>query len=328
MMTHSPEWSADYEALTRGVGLVDVSSNVQIELTGKDAPAFLNRLCTQQVDGLPPGSGCEAFLTNARGHIMAHVLVFCGIQSRLLHASGVRAATIREHLQQYLVRDQVEIHDRGGEWCEFRLAGKQAESLLTEMTSAPIPAADLDHANMALAGSEVSVRRHAWGDIPGFLIAANADLAGSVGNALRQAGARPCNPWALESLRIEAGWPTGGVDITEDNLPQEVGRDRQAISYSKGCYLGQEIVARIASRGHVNRTLAGVAFERWQVPPRAAELTAAGRPAGRVTSAAFSPRLGSALALAYVACADCQPGTRLESPCGPARIVSLPLSHA
>jgi len=179
--------------------LVDVSSNVQIELTGKDAPAFLNRLCTQQVDRLPPGSGCEAFVTNARGHIMAHVLVFCGIQSRLLHASGVRAAKIREHLQQYLVRDQVEIHDRGGEWCEFRLAGKQAESLLTEMTSAPIPAADLEHANVALAESEVSVRRHALGDVPGFLISANADLAGSVGNALRQAGARPCNPLALES---------------------------------------------------------------------------------------------------------------------------------
>lgn len=327
-MTHAPEWLADYAALTRGVGLVDVSSNVQIELTGKDAPAFLNRLCTQQVDQLPPGSGCEAFLTNARGHIMAHVLVFSGIQSRLLHASGGRAAKIQEHLQQYLVRDQVEIHDRGGEWCEFRLAGRQAESLLTEVTSAPIPAADLDHASMALAGSEVSVRRHAWGDIPGFLIAVHADLAGSVANALRQAGARPCDPGALESLRIEAGWPRGGVDITEDNLPQEVGRDRQAICFAKGCYLGQEVVARIASRGHVNRTLAGVALERWQVPSRAAELTAAGRPAGRITSAAFSPRLGSALALAYVACAYGQPGTRLESPGGPAEIVSLPLSHA
>ena len=111
---------------------------------------------------------------------------------------------------------------------------------------------------------------------------------------------RPCGRVAFEPFRIECGWPEYGRDISPENLPQEVGRTDRSISFTKGCYLGQETVARIASRGHVNRTLAGLKFACSEVPPVTTELTAEGQSIGRVTSVAHSPRFGSAIALGYV----------------------------
>jgi folate-binding protein YgfZ len=129
---------------------------------------------------------------------------------------------------------------------------------------------------------------------------------------------------AVEALRIEAGWPEYGRDIGEDNFPQEVGRDQQAISFTKGCYVGQETVARIASHGHVNQTLVGLRFATSQAVPPGEQLISAGQPAGHVTSATFSPRYQSALALGYVRRAFNQPGSRLESSKGEVEVVELP----
>jgi folate-binding protein YgfZ len=130
----------------------------------------------------------------------------------------------------------------------------------------------------------------------------------------------------LEIARLEAGFPWFGIDITADNLAPEVGRDKQAISYVKGCYLGQETIARIDALGHVNRLLVGVAIEAAAVPPQGSELTAAGKTVGHVTSAVFSPRLQAPLALAYVRRGYNEPGAKLTSTAGPARVVALPLS--
>jgi folate-binding protein YgfZ len=150
--------------------------------------------------------------------------------------------------------------------------------------------------------------------------------------ALANAGAVPAAMDAFEIARIEAGIPFYGLDISDKNLPQEVNRDAQAISFTKGCYLGQETVARIDALGHVNRVLVGVRFAGTVPPPTGTEVFPAdgqgseGKSTiGAVTSAAYSHRLGAPLALAYVRRGHNQTGTQLGSPIGPAQVISLPL---
>jgi folate-binding protein YgfZ len=143
---------------------------------------------------------------------------------------------------------------------------------------------------------------------------------------LRDAGARPCGFDALEAARLEAGTPWYGRDITDKNLPQEVARDPLAISFVKGCYIGQETVARIDALGHVNKLLVGVRFPgASHAPEPGTDLTAAGQSVGQITSSALSPKLGHPLALAYIRRGHHEPGTRLDSDQGPAEVIGLPV---
>lgn len=333
---HYGDWCAEYEALTAGAGMVDFSGSAQIELSGADAPAFLNRMSTNAVAEIAPGTGCEAFLTDAKGHVLAHLLVFRRQDSLILHATGGQPRKIVDHLDRYLIRDRVEVHDRTGRFSELLLAGPRSEGILAALTKASLPAPHLGHLETELAGVAAWVRRFDLGDAVGFFVSTRPDTFAALWRALEQAGVRPCGQMAWEAIRIEAGWPSYGVDITEKNLPQEVGRNRRAISFTKGCYLGQEVVARIESRGHVSRQLAGVRWETSAVPSRGTELTNpdpnVGRitnPSceivGRVTSATFSPGLHAAIALAYVRRQKAAPGTILGSRLGPAEVVELPM---
>ncbi len=160
----------------------------------------------------------------------------------------------------------------------------------------------------------------------GFLILVEPGAADAAAGALVDAGARPCTLAVLEARRIEMGWPVYGRDITAENLPQEVGRDRHTLCFTKGCYLGQETIARIESRGHVNQRLVGLRFPTAESPADGTPLSIAGEVVGRVTSAAYSPRLGSALALGYVRRAYLAAGTVLETAHGRVEITALPLS--
>jgi folate-binding protein YgfZ len=136
---------------------------------------------------------------------------------------------------------------------------------------------------------------------------------------------RVCGEEAFHALRIEAGTPFFGVDFDEDSFPQEVGRDREAIRFTKGCYLGQETVARIDALGHVNQKLVGVRFFGSEVPAAGTELSLGGKKVGRVTSATVSPQLQAPLALALVRREANAAGTRLESPVGECEAVALPV---
>jgi folate-binding protein YgfZ len=140
------------------------------------------------------------------------------------------------------------------------------------------------------------------------------------------AGAEMCQMETLDIVRVEAGFPFYGRDITEENLPQEVHRNERAISFTKGCYLGQETVARIDALGHVNRTLAGLRWDVAEIPPTGQELIVAGRVVGQITSAVWSPRYDSPLSLAYLRQGQNQPGLRLDTTIGTAEVVALHLN--
>lgn len=314
----------DYRTLTQDAGLVDFSDRTQIELTGDDRATFLHNMCTNEIRKLAPGAGCEAFLTNAQGKILAHVLVFCGPESLVLETVPGEQQKLLTHLDRYLIREKVELHGRSEEWAELLLAGERCADVLHRL-GCELPATSMAHVAGRLGGQDVDVRRVAMLPSPAALIRCSRDGFEAVQQAALAAGARSCGQAAFEAARIEAGFPWYGQDIDEDNLPQEVARDAVAISFVKGCYIGQETVARIDALGHVNKTLVGLRMEGPDVPAQGEELTVDGKPLGRITSAAHSPRYSQPIALAYVRRGHTQPGATLL--CGPqaATVVALPM---
>jgi folate-binding protein YgfZ len=316
------DWRSEYVALTEGVGLVDLADRSQVELTGRDRATFLHNLCTNDIKRLSPGGGCEAFLCNVQGKSIGHGLVFCGPESLVLETVPGQGGRLVAHLDRYLIREQVELHDRSAEWAELLLAGPEAEPLLAGM-GVVIPPGRLAHAAATFGGHPVSVRRVEFTVPGGILLSVPRAAMADVRQILTAAGATVCGRRAFEAARIEAGWPSFGQDISDENLPQELARDQQAISFTKGCYLGQETVARIDALGHVNRTLCGIRFQGETPPAAGSELTAAGKTIGRITSATFSPRLSAPLALAYVRRGHNAPGAIVEAEVGQGEVVSL-----
>jgi folate-binding protein YgfZ len=235
-----------------------------------------------------------------------------------------QAAALIGHLERYCIREDVQFHDRSAQWAELLVAGRQAESLLASCFPALPPARPLAHVEVDAAGGPLFLRRVPLVPESGFLLSVPA---GSVREAWRQltaAGAQPGSREVFEMLRLEAAAPWFGRDITPENLPQEVQRDALAISFRKGCYLGQETVARLDALGHVNRRLVPLRWEAQANPQAGDALLRDGSPAGRVTSVAYSPRRGAPRGLAYVKSGCDQPGTRLDSPAGPAEVEPPP----
>jgi folate-binding protein YgfZ len=311
--------------LTDGQGMVDFTGRPQLELTGEDRATFLHNFTTNDIRGLQPGRGCEAFVLDARGHILGHVLVFSTPHSLVLDTVPGQAEKLASHLNRYIIRERVEVTDRSEAWGELLLAGAGIEPLLAEMFE-PVPADRLDHGQVQLAGNSLWLRRVALAGPGSFLIAGLCEAPDAASIALAAEGVISCGAEAFESVRLEAGFPWYGRDITDKNLPQEIGRDRLAISLTKGCYLGQETVARIDALGHVNKMLVSVCFSASSVPPAGAKLRSNGANVGDVTSAAYSRRHKSPLALAYVRHGNEAVGTKLDSDYGKAEVILPPIA--
>jgi tRNA-modifying protein YgfZ len=321
----TPPWLAGYQALTAGCGLADLSSRSRVWLTGADRVQFLHSFCTSDIKRLAVGEGCEAFLTNHQGKTVGHVFVRVQADALVLDTAPRQATTIIQHLDRFVISDRVEFFDRTSATGELLVAGKDAPRLLAEVGLGLLPANPWQHAIASILGMNIVVQKVDYaGEGSYFLTTRGEDLA-AVQKSLLLAGAVNCDAAAVDAARIEAGMPLFGTDITDENLPQEIGRDRQAISFTKGCYLGQETVARIDAMGHVNRLLVGVKFATAGIPAPGTELFAADKLVGKVTSAAWSPRLGGPLALALLRRAQSAPGSRLTSASGPAEVVLLPV---
>jgi folate-binding protein YgfZ len=313
-----------YEALTAGAGLVDFSDRTLVELTGDDRAKFLHSFCTNDVVKLAAGTGCEAFLLNVQGKILAYVLILAEREALVLETVGGQGGAIAKHLDRYLIREKVAIRDRSQDWAEWFLAGPNSPAVLEKLGAGALPERAWTGGETTIAGQAVRLWRVDIVGPTGFLIIGPRSSAPAIGEAIVAAGAPPVAPAAFAAARIEAGFPLFGLDITEKNLPQEIARDARTISFNKGCYLGQETVARIDALGHVNRLLVGLRLTGDDVPPPAAALSAAGAEVGHITSAAFSPSANCDVALAYVRRGHHAPGTRLDWAGGTAEIVSLP----
>lgn len=317
------EQNQQYTALREQAGWADASGRVRIEVSGNDRVTFLNGFCTNDVKRLAPGQGCEAFVTNVKGKTVGHLLLFCEIDRIVLETAMAQAATLINHLDRYVIREDVVFENVSDARARVLVGGENVTDIIRQLTGANADSY-LDHCACNVAGVESVLHRVDMLGSPTYLLAFSSDEFENVTAALDRAGVMPCSEPVVEMARLENGFPLFGTDINDDNLPQEVGRDELAISFTKGCYLGQETVARLDALGHVNRLLVGVKFSGDQLPPAGSELFVDEQPAGRITSVAWSPALSAPLALAYVRHQWTAPGTSLTTDQAKGEVISLP----
>jgi len=322
-----PDLASQCQALRDGVGYCDLSGRTQIEMIGADRAKVLHGLCTNDIKRLAPGDGCEAFLTNVQGKTTGYVNVFCQAASLIVDTNPGHAADIIPALDRYIIREDVKLIDRSHDWGEVLVSGTQATSLLESQFDGLIPARRMGIAAGAIGGIQVQLRRLPYTSSECFFVCCDSSQVAGLIAWLHQVNAVECGCEAVDVARIEMGVPVYGADVTIDNLPQEIARDEFAISFTKGCYLGQETVARIDALGHVNRRLTGLKFVGETIPPACTKITADGKQLAQVTSSCFSHRLKAPLALAFVRRGSDKPGTILASEFGDAEVVALPIGY-
>jgi folate-binding protein YgfZ len=323
--------AAQYRAVRAGVGLVDRTDLGLIEVTGRDRAAFLHAMLSNDIQSLPPGQGRAAAFLDVHGKVRALLYVWA-LEDRLLLVTppGLAAKTV-EGLDHYLFSEKAVLRDATGELSLLMLAGPGAPALAERLTGTAPPAAPWASARGRYQGEPVQLVRGGGetGEAEVWL-AAPAALGDRLRRAATEAGAVVVGHQAWESLRIEAGWPAWGRDVDQSVLLPEIPIERW-VSYTKGCYIGQEVVVRIRDRGHVNRHLRGLLIEGEAVPAPGSPVLAGDAEVGRVTSAAWSFGLARPVALAFVRRAHAAPGTRLEVRAGertvPAVVSDLPLGR-
>jgi glycine cleavage system T protein len=314
----------EHQAVRLGAGVFDFSFRAQFALTGDDRAKFLHRIVSNDIKKLVPGQGTYATLLNAQGHILADFRVYC-VADRLLIDTDVdlREKTMQS-LQRYIIGDRVQLVPVD----QFALAiqGPKSRAFLQGVLPSGSPLSEeFDHVTTDYSGSAVRVIRATSTGEEGYEIWAESIDISKIWQSINGSSFADrvisCGTEALESLRIEAGIPRYGPDMGEDTLPLEAGL-LNALSFNKGCYIGQEIVERARSRGHVNWKLSGLYLEGTQPPAPGEKLLSAGKETGEVTSACASPTLGKVIALAYLRREVSEPGTQLTLTSGAAATVA------
>jgi folate-binding protein YgfZ len=300
-----------------GVGWTDRTDRVRVEVAGPDRAKFLHNLTTNEVKRLASGRGCEAFVTSPQGKTIGYVTLHATEDRILVRTDPGGMELAMPHLRKYGIFDDVAIDDRSEHTFEYHLLGDGCEAMIGRADARVPDGGNLAHVECEIAGRPVRVVRESPAGIPGLTVIGERGDAGAILAALQSAagdgGLAEVGDPAFEALRIEAGTPVFGKDVTEKNLPQEFARDDRAISFVKGCYLGQETVARIDALGHVNQVLKGLEFEPGaECPAAGTGLQVDGKRVGAITSAAVSPWRGRPVALGMIRVAQATAGTTLR----------------
>jgi folate-binding protein YgfZ len=300
----------EYRALREGCGLADRSWMGRLEIRGADRHRFLNAYVTCDVKDLAPGEGAYGFLTSHQGRILSD-LVVTALEARLwLLLPPDQDEAVAKHLRKYILADRVEVLPLE-DMLPVTLIGPRAVEALEDAGAELPPPGDWRHVRSRVHGTEVELQRSGRLGAEAYTLWVSASVARPlVEELLGNPAVRPVGAEALEVLRAEAGIPRFGQDFGLENFPQETGAE-EAVSYTKGCYLGQEVVARIHYRGGVQKTLRGLVFDG-PAPAPGTPLLHDGRAAGAATTVVESPALGRALGLGILHRRAAEPGTRLE----------------
>lgn len=316
-------------AVRESAGVIDRSDRGFLTATGPDAARFLHGMVSNEVKELTPGQGRYALQLDAQGHILADLYLLVLADHLLLDTDWVLKKKVRETLDKHIIADEVELADRSHQLAALAVEGPAAGKLLTAAGAVTLPGKDWNHTWVKLAGTPVLVVRLSESGEEGYRLIFAVEYAQNLWQALtaqQQAVQwKPVGHAALNILRTEAGLPRYSVDMDERTLAPEAGLEARAISYTKGCYIGQETIERIRSRGHVNRKLTGLRLSGDALPPAGAKLTHNGKEVGWITTAVESPTLGGRIALGYVRREHLQPGTQLAVQGGAqAEVAELP----
>jgi tRNA-modifying protein YgfZ len=283
-----------YEALRQSTAWLDLSARGKIRVTGKDRARLLHAMCTNDVKNLQPGNGLYAFFLDTRGRILVDAMIYNLGESLFLDTEPETAVKLHDHLNKYIIADDVVLEDQTSLWAALSLEGPGSK----------VAASGL---GLSVPDSEYAIRE--WGD--GFT--AHTASTGAEGirifipvaekesliQRLTGAGIPQASADEARAVRIENGRPRYGEEVSERYLVQET-QILKAVHFSKGCYLGQEIVERVRSRGQVHRLLAPVRMETNTPPAAGTKLNIEGEPVAEVVSAVFSPALGEVAGMAYV----------------------------
>ena len=327
----------EYEAAMSRVGISDLSDRGKVRLSGKDYLKLLQGMLTNDVMKLGEGEGMYAAILTVKGRMLSDMRVYRENESVLLDLEPGLNIKVGEILKRYKLSYKVSIDDMTESMGLLFVHGPHAGRLLLEITGAGnLPADEFGHIRAAIGSSNVTVIKSGRTGGEGFDIYVPAESLSGVWNDImdkgRAHGILPVGRAALDTLRIEAGIPVYGTDMDEDTIPIEAGI-WSALSFEKGCYIGQEVVARIKWRGHVNRHLSGLVLEGGILPRRGSEILSDGKKIGQITSAALSPALEKPVALGYVRKEYVEPGTRVlikfpDDSLVEARLTPLPFTGA
>lgn len=313
-----------------GAGLVDRSRAGLLRLTGADRRSYLHNLLTNDIASLQPGTGCYAALLTPQGRMISDMRVFELGDRVLIDLPRDLAEMVRAHLDRFIFSEDVQVEDVSAALTEVGVYGPAAASALGSVVTADalgsLPL--FGNVQRAVDGIEFVLIRSDEPGVPGFDLVIDRERAEHIRGMLRSAGAVDVDPAVAETVRIEAGRPLFGVDMDSDTIPLEAGIEDRAISRTKGCYVGQEVIVRVLDRGHgrVAKRLMGLTLpEDAPVPARDTAIASNAREVGRITSATDSPTLRRPIALAYVHRDFTAPGTEVTLANGStAHVADLP----
>ncbi len=310
-----------YAAAREGAGVFTLPDRALIAVTGPLRQKFLHNILSNEVQSRTAGQGSRAAVMDVKGHLLAFLRVLVDKDEVLLEIAGGRIDAVEALLVHYRVAAPVRFRRQEAE--VMALVGPRAAAVLRDAGAAVPELAPESHAMIAIGGAPVRVTRA--GDLPagGLVLHVAPEARAAVLSALTGAGAVPLAPEVLDVLRIEDGRPWFGPDVSEENLLHETTLVAEYHSPTKGCYVGQEVIARLEARGgHVNKLLRGL---RLATPAGAGDrIHAGGKEVGRITTAGVSPELGP-IAMGYVHRSAAEPGTVVEVASAPATVARLPL---
>jgi len=313
--------SDQYRAIRETAAIGAVSARSAIGVTGRDRAGYLQGLLTNDIQALVPGTGCYAAWLTPQGRMLTDIHLFESGNMILLDVPTGELPAMMQRLEQFLFSEDVQFADLSEALEAVWAHGPAAPAMLQQVLDGATGLAswpEHHHSKATFAGASVVVTRVSQLGVPGFCAYVEPARSAELQRALIAAGALEAEGAAIEAARIEAGYPRFGTDMTYETIPLEAGIEDRAISLTKGCYVGQEVIIRVLHRGHgrVAKRLVALRVEGG-LPAAGARIFAGDKDAGFVTSAAHSPRLGS-MALGYVHRDSAAPGTSVavDTPTG------------
>jgi len=321
----------------QSVALIDKNYRAYFTFTGPDRVRYLNAILTNNIKDLREGEGAISLLLNSQGRIRAELETFAGGDELFCVSYLMIRERLMELLDKYIIMDDVSLTDVSDKFGTLALEGPLAEKIAFELTDLDLTALSplgwtQGLVNPVASGSVAPIPcrivKRSGTSVPAVEFVVQREHLEPLWNALLKAthvhGGGPMGYRALSAQRLAQGIPWFGYDFSEKQIPHEAALEQSHISYTKGCYTGQEIVERVRSRGQVNRRRVGLRFKGEAVPSSGEVLTSGGKEAGQVTRAAFSPALSSVIGMGYVRKENNEPGQELEWQGGTATVTTFP----
>lgn len=295
-----------YNLAVKNGGIFDFSYRGKIHVAGKDRVSFLHRMLTNDIQSLKPGQGCYSCLLTSQAKIITDMNVLIFENHVLISVESDYLAKTVQTLEKFIIADDVTLKNVTDEITAFAVFGNNSESTLSELIkNSELPNRHFDHTTVLFNQKPIEAVRIPFYGTRGWVLLVPSKEKESIWKSLLVIGKSksvfPINQELKETLRIEGGIPACGIDFTEENLLLETGLESRAVSFTKGCYPGQEIVARMDSRGKFAKKLARIVIDSDIVPKPGEILTKDGKEIGKITSAVFSPKFQKPIALGYIA---------------------------